>query len=170
MRPLGRLAAAWGIAGVTLLIVRALWRIVPPALDIVGEPSLGAAGWAATAAWLAFMGYFEGYKGFQRGFAPRVVVRAAHLAREPRPLHVALAPLFCIGLIHASRRRLITSWSLVAGIFALVIGVRHVAQPLRGVVDAGVVLGLAWGLAALLALAARAVAGRLPAVGADLPA
>lgn len=163
------LAAAWGLAGTALLLARAIWRLAPAAWEAVTRFQPGVLGWSAAALWLLFMGYFEGYRGFQRGFAPRVAARAAHLSRQPRALHVLLAPMFCMGLIHASRRRLVTSWSLVGVVLLLVLGVRHLAQPWRGLVDAGVVFGLTWGLVAVLTFGARALQGRAPRVSADLP-
>ncbi len=167
---LGWLAAAWGLVGVSALLLRALSRLTPVAIEGLGSPSLGPWHWVAAAVWLVAMAYFEGYKGFQRGFAPRVVVRALHLVRHPQPLHVLLAPLFCMGLIHARKRRLITSWIVVAGVVTLVFAVGLLAQPWRGLVDAGVVVGLAWGLAAIVGYAVRALTGRPPQMSADLPA
>lgn len=166
---LGVLAGAWGLVGAATLLARAILRLAPVAWEAVTRFQPGVLGWSLAVPWLLFLAYFEGYRGFQRGFAPRVAVRAVHLARRPRPLHVLLAPLFCMGLIHASRRRLVTGWSLVTGVVALVWGVRHLAQPWRGLVDAGVVLGLTWGLVAVLAFGVRALRGHLPRVSADLP-
>jgi hypothetical protein len=167
--PLGVAAAAWGLLGVTALLGQAIWRLTPPAIEAFARHRLTPTQWVAAAGAVVFMGFFEGYKGFQRGFSPRVVKRALHLARHPRPLHVALAPLFSMGLLHASRKRLVVSWSIVVAVLAAVALVRHVAQPWRGIIDAGVVVGLAWGLAAVVAFALRAAAGRPPAVPADLP-
>lgn len=165
----GVLAATWGLAGTAALLTRAIWRLTPAAWEAATRYQLGALGWGFGALWLLFMGYSEGYRGFQKGFAPRVAARAAHLAQRPRPLHVLLAPLFCMGLIHASRRRLVTSWSLVSMVVVLVLMVRHVPQPWRGLVDAGVVLGLTWGLVAVLVFGGRALRGRAPRVSTDLP-
>jgi hypothetical protein len=142
------LGAAWGVIGVAALLGHALWRLVPIAVDGLRGP-LPAWAWLATAGWLGFMAYFEGYRGFQLGFAPRVVARAAEVARDPRPLRLALAPLYCMSLFAAPRRRLVVSWSLVATIVALVVGISRLGQPWRGVVDAGVVVGLGWGFVAL---------------------
>ncbi len=167
---LGLLAAVWGLTGTSALLARAIWRLTPAAWEAGTRHQPGVLGWSLAALWLLFMGYSEGYRGFQKGFAPRVALRAAHLAQRPRPLHVLLAPLFCMGLIHASRRRLVTSWSLTAMIVLLVLAVRHLTQPWRGLVDAGVVLGLAWGLVAVLVFGVRALRGQLPAGSADLPA
>lgn len=167
-RFLGAAAAAWGLAGVVAIIGRAVGRLVPHALEGLAAP-LAPWHWAALVGWVAFMAYFEGYKGFQRAFSPRVVLRAMHLARNPRPLHALLAPLYVMGLIHASRRRLVTSWLLVAMMVGLVLGVRHVAQPVRGLIDVGVILGLVWGVAAIFAFFAGALTGRPPRGGLDLP-
>lgn len=166
----GQLAATWGLLGAAALLARAILRLAPVAWEAVTRFEPGVLGWSLAVPWLLFLGYFEGYRGFQQGFSPRVALRAAHLARRPRPLHVLLAPLFCMGLIHASRRRWVTGWSLVLGIVGLVWGVRHLAQPWRGLVDAGVVLGLTWGLVALLTFGVRALMGDPPRVSADLPA
>jgi hypothetical protein len=166
---LGVAAAVWGLAGVVALLVRAVSRLWPPAIDALAAP-LDAAAWAFAAGSVLFIGFFEGYRGFQRGFAPRVVARAWHLARAPRPLHALLAPLFCMGLIHATRRRLITSWTVLSLIVGAVLALRLVAQPWRGLVDLGVVVGLVWGLAAIVAFAGRALAGGGPPGPADLPA
>ena len=162
LRPLGLVAAAWGVLGVTALLARAIWRLGPIAVDGLSA-GLPAWGWLAAAGWIGFMAYFEGYRGVQRGFAPRVVARAAELARAPSPLRVVLAPLYCMSLFAAARRRMIVSWTLLAGIVALVVGVARLAQPVRGVVDAGVVVGLGWGLAALVVLAAMRLRCARPA-------
>lgn len=166
----GVLAATWGILGVAALLSNALKRLAPMAGDAISGGHLGAAQWIALAACIGFMGFFEGYRAFQRGFCPRVVSRALHLAAHPRPLHVLVAPLYCMGLVHASRRRLTVSWSLTLGIVGLVLAVRMLEQPWRGIVDAGVVVGLGWGLVSLLAIAVRAAAGRPPEMSIELPA
>ncbi len=54
-------------------------------------------------------------------------------------------------------------------IVTLVISVRQLAQPWRGIIDAGVVLGLALGVASLLYHFVRQLAGNTPAVPLDLP-
>ncbi|MEM7248939.1 MAG: hypothetical protein AAF533_26665 [Acidobacteriota bacterium] len=143
-RPL--LAAAWwGVLGFLALIVKALWMLTPIALAAFRSESMGALHWVLAAAWIVFMIYSEGYRGFHQAFSPRLAARALHLAHHPRPLHVALAPAYVMGLMHATRKRLIVSWCLLLGIVALVIGVRMLSQPWRGIVDAGVVLGLTVG-------------------------
>jgi hypothetical protein len=74
-----------------------------------------------------------------------------------------------MGLVHASRRRLLGSWLVLASIVGLVLIIRTLEQPARGIVDAGVVAGLAWGLVATVLLAARALRGEVPEVDLELP-
>ena len=167
---LGRFAAAWGVGGVLALLARAIWSLMPVALRAFETPDpLPVSHGILVALWVAFMCHAEGYRGIQRTLGPRVVVRAAHLARNPRPSHVVLAPLYCMGLVHATRPRRLRSWAFVVGMVALVALVRLVPQPWRGYVDTGVVAGLGWGVAAIAGLSARARAGRPPGPPLGLP-
>jgi len=102
--------------------------------------------WLALIFSVIYMAYAEGYKGFHLGFAPRVVVRARYLADNPRPLHVLLAPLFCMGYIYATRKRQILSFALTTMIICFVLIARSMPQPWRGILDAGVVVGLGLGV------------------------
>jgi predicted RNA methylase len=52
---------------------------------------------------------------------------------------------------------LLRQWTLVALLVGLVLVVARLEQPLRGLVDLGVVSGLGYGLCTLLAAAARAL-------------
>jgi hypothetical protein len=165
----GRAAAAWGVLGATALLAAAALRLFPVALEAFTARPLDAAHWLGALATLSLVGYFMGHRGLARGFAPRVVSRAVYLARHARPVHAALAPLFCMGLIHASRRRVVASWTLVAAMAGLVGLVRQVPQPYRGFVDAGVVVGATWGALAVLVFAWRALRGRPPDVPVELP-
>lgn len=165
----GAAAAAWGLVGIAVVLLRAIWSLAPPAAAALGASDLTVLDWLLAGIFIAFMAYFEGYRGFQRGFAPRVVARAVCLGRDPRPLHALLAPAYCVGLFHASRRRVLASWLLVGMIVGLVVAVRLLPQPYRGIVDAGVVAGLGWGTAALGWFSLGALAGRPPETSPDLP-
>ncbi|WP_245914004.1 hypothetical protein [Nannocystis exedens] len=160
--------AGWGMLGVVALLVSAIVRLTPLAVEplTVGMTPLQ---WALYVGWSLFNLYAEGYKGFQKAFVPRAVARAFYLARYPRPLHVALAPLFCMGLFYANRKRLMLSWGLVIGVTALVTLVRGLDQPWRGIVDAGVVLGLSYGTVALLAAFFAVLRGRPITVSPQVP-
>lgn len=157
-------AGTWGILGVLILLAKAIYQLTPKVLELEECP-LSASHWLVLVGWVAINAYSEGYRGFHKNFAPRVVVRAQHLAAHPRPLYVLLAPLYCMGLIHATRKRLIVSWTLTAAIVVLVTLVRHVSQPWRGIIDAGVVVGLALGSVSILYY----WLGRRPNVPADVP-
>ena len=135
----------WGIGGVLLLLIFAIFRLAPMALELE-ESSMSQVHWLALAFSVIYMAYAEGYKGFHLGFAPRVIVRARYLADNPRPLHVLLAPLFCMGYIYATRKRQIISFALTTMIICFVLIARSIPQPWRGILDAGVVVGLSLGV------------------------
>jgi hypothetical protein len=154
--------ASWGVFGVLALLGQAMWRLTPLALEPLQQGMMTGFQWALYISWAVFNAYAEGYRGFQRSFSPRVVARAIHLSHHPKALHVALAPLFCMGLFHAKRRRLIASWVLTGVIILLIIVIRQIPQPWRGIVDVGVVVGLAWGALSIIALFVRALGGNVP--------
>lgn len=157
LSPRGKLIALWGVAGVLALLVQAVYRLAPLAVEPVLEGTMSTGQWVLYVAWTIFNAYAEGYRGFQKAFAPRVVARAVHLGRHPRPLHVILAPMFCMAMFHARRKNLILAWGLLTGIVLLVMAVRMLPQPWRGIVDVGVVVGLVWGIVSIVAMFARAL-------------
>jgi hypothetical protein len=166
---LSRGALYWGVGGVALLLMQAVFRLTPVALEPLRRGGLGLVEAGTYVAWVVMSLYSEGYRGFQKGFVPRVVARAYFLARSPRPLFVALAPFFCMGLVHARPRRLLTSWLIVLLITAAIAFVRSLPYPWRGIVDGGVVAGLAYGLVSLTVAFVRALSGDVPDVELDLP-
>ena len=151
--------ASWGVLGVALLLCRALYQLTPFALEPIVSSSLGPSHWVLLLAWVGFNAYAEGYVGFHRKFSPRVVRRALDLGRNPTLLRVVFAAPYCIGLFHAPRKTMLTSWTLVLVIAFVVFGVRHLPQPWRGIIDAGVVVGLGIGLLSLLARFVSALSG-----------
>lgn len=153
----GKLIALWGVGGVLVVLGRAIARLTPLALEPLLDGSMTSFQWFLYVAWTVLNAYMEGYRGFQKAFCPRVVARAVHLGKNPKPLHVLLAPAFCMAMFHAKRKNLILAWGLLAGIVCLVIAVRYLPQPWRGIVDAGVVVGLVWGCLVIVVMFARAV-------------
>lgn len=152
-----------------ILLLNAVVRLTPRAIEAV-DAGMTAPQWLLFAASIAFNAYAEGYRAFQLQFSPRVVARAFHLMEHPGPWwHTALAPFYCMGLFHASRRRIIISWAVLVGVVILVIVVNRMAQPWRGILDAGVVVGLSWGVVALVVNTVQARRGRLPSINPDLP-
>lgn len=152
---LGLVLALWGVVGVMGLLLRAILSLTPKAIE--AAPEMTAWQWGIAAAWVAFMAYSEGYRGFQQRFSPVVAARALVLAREPGWLRGLLAPAFLMGFFHATRRRLMVSWGVTLGVIGLIIAVRFLPQPWRGIVDMGVVVGLSWGLLSLVISVARAL-------------
>ena len=146
---LGRVGFLWGIGGVLGLLLFAIYRLTPIALELWSLP-LSMLQAAVLIFSIVYMIYAEGYRGFHCAFAPRVVLRANYLRRHPRPLHIILAPLFCMGYLHATRRRKLASYALTAMIITFVIIAHQLPQPWRGIVDAGVVSGLIFGIASII--------------------
>ena len=170
MRPWGeKLLATWGIARVSLLLGRAIWRLAPLALEPWTQDLMTNGQKGIYIGWLVANAYLEGYRGFQLKFSPRVVSRAIYLGQNPRPLWVILALPFCMSLFHSTRRQLTVSWVFVVAIVLLIWWVRSLPQPWRGIVDGGVVLGLMWGLGVIWWLFLRYLMGaKMPPPG-DIP-
>ncbi len=161
---------AWyAVAGVVLILTTAIVRLTPYAVEAL-EGGLTLPQWAAMLAFAVFMLYSEGYRGFQLRFSPRVVVRALHFGAAQPSVLTPLAPLVAMGLLHGTKRLLIANWALTAMIVTFVLLLRITPQPWRGIVDAGVVLGLVYGTAAILAFWYRALTGNPPAIDPELPA
>jgi hypothetical protein len=163
------LVYAWALLGVVALLLQAVVRLAPIAWEPIALGMLSTTEATVYVSWVLFNAYAEGYRAFQKAFCPRVVARAHHVAVHPSALHALLAPAFAMCLLHATRRRLIVSWCLVCGLFLLVLAVRSLPQPWRGIVDGGVVVGLGWGLLALVAGGLRALKAGPPAVTLHLP-
>lgn len=149
-------AAAWGIVGIVLVLVYAIVRLAAFASEaIVGGLSLLE--WAALIINVLFMAWSEGYRGFQLRFSPRVASRALYLYQNSTPLYVrVLGPFFCFGYFRASRRPLIFAWVGTLAIVVLVLLVNRLSQPWRGIIDAGVVVGLSWGVVSLISSTRKA--------------
>lgn len=156
--------ATWGVGGVLVLLAQAIWRLGGLALEALAMP-LSAAQVAICVLWVVFNAYGEGYRAFQQRFSPRVVVRAHQLARNPQPLAVLLAPMYCMALLEAPRRTRVVAWLTVAMIMFFIVVLRQVSQPWRGIVDLGVTVALLWGTAAIVFFYVRALrSGKLPVI------
>lgn len=145
------LASFWGAFGVIYILMKAIIRVVPIALDPLTNGAATPLTPFQLGAYIStclFFAYAEGYKGFQRKFAPLVVARSFTI----RPAngfskihHTVLAPLYSMGLFHATKKRMIVSWSISIGVGYIVHAVKKLPYPWRNIVDAGVVVGLTWG-------------------------
>lgn len=159
---------AWGVGGVILTLIQAIVRLSPRALEVF-DGTLTPFHWVCVVLWTAFMLYTEAWRGFHKQFSPRVVVRALRIARDPQPWLVVLAPVVAMGLIHGTRKRLIVSRTLLVGIVALILIIRMLPDPWRAIIDVGVVLGLAAGMASIGWFVIRTIVGEPPDIPADFP-
>ncbi len=141
----GFLGAAWGVIGISVLLLGGVFSMGPHAMELRWAELTGLER-AGLVGYLAFMIGGKGYMGFHRGFSPRSASRAFEIARDPRPLRVLLAPLYSMSLIQATRGRLLRSWGLMLAIASIVPVVRILPDPWRQIVDAGVVAGLSVGV------------------------
>jgi len=165
---LGKIGAIWGILGLTWLFSSALVRLFPYAKE-VSECPLEWYHWLGLVACLAFMGYAEGYKGFQLRFSPRAAARALYIMRNPTLIRVIFAPLFCMGYFYATRKRKIVAYSLTIMVICLIIGVHHTPQPWHGIIDVGVLFGLGWGMVSVWVFAIKALFGKNYDVSPETP-
>ena len=81
------------------------------------------------------MAYAEGYKAFQQKFSPLIVRRAIDLNERRSFFNVLLAGPYCMGLFGATRKRMIVTWSISAGVMTLVHFVKKLSYPWRSIVD-----------------------------------
>ncbi len=144
----GIFGSLWAVIGFSVLILFAITRL--------GSISLAGLNydfqwfhWLALLVSVVVMAYSEGYKGFQLKFSPRFAARCYHLRHYPTALHVTLAPLFCMGFFHTTRNRKIATFALSLMILGFIQIAHFLPQPWRGILDLGVVTGLAWGLISL---------------------
>jgi hypothetical protein len=165
---LGGVGVGWGAVGFLGLMGSAIARLSPMAIDAFAL-EWRFHHWAALVVWVLFMGYSEGYRGFHRAFSPRFGARLRHLYAHPHPVRVVLAPFFAMCLFGATTRRVVTAWGLVFAIVVFIVLARQLAQPWRGIVDAGVVLGLAYGILSVLYFLVRAFADPDYAVSPEVP-
>ena len=81
-------------------------------------------------------------------YAPRLVARAEGLRQSATVLTTVLAPAYCMNYFQAEKRRMIVAWVATCLIVLAIIAFHYLPQPWRGILDAGVVVGLGWGLLA----------------------
>ncbi len=163
------LVSVWAIIGVLASLLGAVRRLSPYVLEAFADFELGALHIVFTVVWTVFMLWSEGHRGFYRGFAPRVAGRALAIARERNPIYVVLAPLVAWGLLKSTPARKLRSLFVIGAVVFAIVMVRLAPQPWRGLIDVGVVAGLAWGAGAVVVWFVRLARGGAPPVALDLP-
>ena len=144
-RGIGNIAAIWGVLGACTVLGFAIRRMATQVSEGFSHP-LNVTHYLVMVPWVVFMLYSEGYKGFQKGYSPRVASRAHYLRDQSTWLRAICAPIFCMGFFHSTRKRKIVISCLLVGVALLVLIFQFIPQPWRGVLDLGVVLGLSWGV------------------------
>jgi len=150
------MGAIWGALGVCSLIGFAIFRLLPKA-DYAVSHGLTTGQWLFTLGFALFMAYTEGYRGFQQKFSPRTAARVRHIRENPTAIRILLAPLFAMGYFDATKRTKIVAYAITLTVTALVIVIQYLAQPWRGIIDIGVIVGLSWGLITLMISIAAAL-------------
>ncbi len=145
----GWIGFLWGAIGSIGLLVYSTLRLSLVAQEFFDFPAT-LMHWIILIVWLGLMAYMEGYKGFQRAFSPRVAARLIWLKHNPCLWLVILAPIYAIGLVYSSRRRFLTTLALLVMVIGFVTIAVNLPQPWRPIIDAGVVVGLSWGIVATL--------------------
>ncbi|MDP2323236.1 MAG: hypothetical protein Q8N51_04310 [Gammaproteobacteria bacterium] len=163
------LGAIWGVAGIAAVLVYAALSLGKHAIYAVST-GLSPLEWLLLVANCIFMAWAEGYRGFQLRFSPRVAARALHVHEHPTLPRLLLAPLFCTGYFGATARLKNTVWIGTGLIVAAVLLFNQMPQPWRGILDAGVMVGLSWGTVSLLVAAWATWRRRQALVAAEVPA
>ena len=160
---------SWGVLGVIMLIINALQRLLPVALQPILQKDLTSQQSVIYILFMLYMIYVEGYKAFHLKFSPLVVSRALHLSENPTILNCLLAGPYCMGLFGATKKRMIVSWGVTIGVFGLVKIVKLLPYPWRSIVDGGVVCGLTFGTLSMIYYYLLALLGFPPSISSDLP-
>ena len=161
--------ATWSVLQVVLVIGNAVRRLVPIALQPFAQKDLVPYQWGLYGAWVLYMIYNEGYQAFQLKFSPLLVKRAYLLKDNLTFMRVLFAGPYSMGLFGATKKRMIVSWAVSTGVFALVAIVKRLPYPWRSIIDAGVVAGLTYGTLATVAIFIRGLFGVLPSADPCLP-
>lgn len=165
----GVFGSLWAIVGFSLLILFAIIRLGKISLESF-DYNYQWFHWLTLLLSIIVMAYSEGYKGFQLKFSPRFAARCRHLRHHPTTLHIALAPLFCMGFFHTTRARKIATVTLSLLILGFIQIAHLLPQPWRGILDLGVVTGLIWGLLSLYVNLFKAFGSAAFDHSAELPA
>jgi len=171
---LNKAGSLWGTFGVVYILAKAIKRVLPIALEPFNGKGahplsrVQLVAYVITCVWFA---YVEGYKGFQCKFSPLVVKRSQTLkAGSSSFIQFLLAPLYSMGLFHATKKRMIVSWSVTTGVAVIVALVKKLPYPYRNIVDAGVVAGLGYGSISILLIAAKSfIFNQPPSINPELP-
>lgn len=161
--------AGWGVIQVLSILGNAIKRLAPLAIQPIIQKDLLPTQIVVMVLWCSYMIYTEGYQTFQLKYSPLVVKRAFGLSNNLSIMNCLFAGPYCMGLFGATKKRMIISWSVTLGVFGLIKIVKKLPYPWRSIVDAGAVLGLTYGVLAILFQTVRAFFGYISNVDECLP-
>lgn len=166
------LAQFWGVGLWVYIFVDCIAVELGRGLQPFKRMDLTGLQWAGYAAIAISLWLVEGVRAFQMSFSPMLVRRARELREDSPMWEKILAPFFVAGLVSATPGRLVKSWLLILILIpGLALSVPHLPYPWREAVDAGVVLGLGWGTAAVAYFWLKGWFGSSwPTISSDLPA
>lgn len=143
------LAVVWAVVGVVVMLMYAVLRMSVHAFAAL-EYDLSVFQLSVLLINCAFMAYSEGYKGFHLSFSPRFAARAKYIYRKGDVWQMLMSPLFCFGYFGTTRAKQVIAFILTGALVTLVVFMRYMPQPWRGILDAGVVVGLSLGIISLI--------------------
>lgn len=138
------LTSFYATFSILAILLKSLKNLLPIALEPLNKP-LNPYMYVLYALTTLVFAYSEGYKGFQQQFIPFVVSRSHNLKNETI-IYKILAPLYSIGLIKSNTRRKIRTATMFFAVGLMIALTKNLSYPWRNVIDAGVVIGLGWGL------------------------
>ena len=153
---LGMIAAGWSMTGLLVLLGFAIWKLSTYTLESLQMP-LNWMHWSVFIGFTGFMAHSEGYKGFQKSFSPRFAARTKYLLTNSTLTQCIFAPFFSMGYFHAPAKRVIASATLTIMIIVFIFLFRYIPQPWKGLLDAGVVIGLIWGMISTIFFCTKAI-------------
>jgi len=140
----GIAAGVWGILGFSVLVGNAL-RGMSAEIEYILATPLTAWQTVGFVLIVLVFGLAKGYFIFRQRFCRSYASRIGELIRPPvKLLYAVLAPLYCLNMIGAERRQLVRGYALVAGIILMIISVKFVPFPWRGMILTGVAVALTW--------------------------
>ena len=146
---MGLIGAIWGVGGILLLLGFAVFKVSPPAIELLSL-QLQWYHWIFLILNTSLVLYYKGHRALQKAFIPRVAARARFLSDNPTLHRTILAPLFCMGYFYIARRKQIVTIALTCFMIGVIMLVRLLDQPWRGIVDLGVGSALAWAFISLI--------------------
>lgn len=169
MHSFDQLTFIWAVVGILGLLAQAQLRLGKIAWEAVVSGGLTQSQALTCLSWVMLNAYLEGYRGFHRRFVPRVVARANHLATVPDAFPRWLGPIYAMAYVRAAPRAQYAAWGVTAAVLIAIFFVRQIDQPWRGIIDAGVVVGLLIGSVSLVLAAAQCLLGKTPSADPALP-